>query len=351
MPPVLCDYCEYSNHDTHTCPFRAYVDTTCASFEKKVNEMTDQIIETMKARIAACSQSFNQNRETYSEIDSSLGSRKPNIRLYDDFKPSYSVRPDLNEHMCLPNLEQQSDLSMPLSSDLASLTSSPKYVTEDNFCEFDMGEQSDTVSELDISITPEVEPYDLDDSKGISQELCDEVTELPILDFDDDILYVEYESFSYGLDVTEGLDMGFHLEYESFSFDLVIPDLLFQLDDNILCVEHESFSGEFETHGSSSDGVCADYESFSFNPIQTDFLFEYYKYDFVESEMIATKNFALDQTHAHVGFNRLMKFAPPILPRLFVYDDIVSMPMTSILARSENVHLLSNWAQLLDKLR
>jgi len=31
-----------------------------------------------------------------------------------------------------------------------------------------MGEQSDLVSELDISITPEVKPHDLDDSKDIS---------------------------------------------------------------------------------------------------------------------------------------------------------------------------------------
>jgi len=38
----------------------AYVDATCASFEKKINELTDQMIEIMKMRIAACSQSFNQ---------------------------------------------------------------------------------------------------------------------------------------------------------------------------------------------------------------------------------------------------------------------------------------------------
>ena len=24
MPPILCDYCESSDHDCHTCPFRAY---------------------------------------------------------------------------------------------------------------------------------------------------------------------------------------------------------------------------------------------------------------------------------------------------------------------------------------
>jgi len=148
--------------------------------------MTDQMIETMKVRIAACSPCFNQNKETYSEIDASLGSPKLNISLYDNFEPSYSTSPDLNENMTLPNLEQENDLCMSLSTDLASLISSLKDVTEDvlvyvnlpttlnDFCELDVGEQSNTVSELDISITPEVEPHDLDDSKDISQELHDE---------------------------------------------------------------------------------------------------------------------------------------------------------------------------------
>ena len=62
------------------------------------------MIETMKAKIAAYPQCFNQNRETYSELDSSLGSPKPDISLYDNFEPSYSARPDLNEDMYLPSL-------------------------------------------------------------------------------------------------------------------------------------------------------------------------------------------------------------------------------------------------------
>jgi len=336
MPPILRDYCESPDHDAHICPYRAYVDATCAGFEKKINDITDQMIETMKVRIAACSPCFNQNRETYSVIDSSLGSSKPDISLYDDFEPSYSARPDLNEDMYLPSLDQESDLAMSLSLDLASCTSSPKGITADvlvsadpptmlnDFCEFDVGEQSDTVSELDISITPEVEPYDLDDLKDISQELCDKVTELTMLDFDDDILYAEYESFSSGFDITKGLDVGFHVDYESFSFDSVTPNLLFKLDDNILYVEYESFSCEFDIHRSSDDGFCADYETFSFDPIQTDFLFEYYKSKFVESEIITNKNFALDQTHAYIGLNRLVKCSPPMLPRLLLYADIVS---------------------------
>jgi len=67
--------------------------------------------------------------------------------------------------------------------------------------------------------------------------------------------------------------------------------------------------------------------------------------------MIATNNFALDQTHTQIGLNRLMKFGPPILTWLFIHDDIVSRTMTSTLACSEYVHFLSYWAQLLDKLK
>jgi len=55
MPPILCDCCESSDHDAHTCPFYAYVDATCARFEKKINELTNQMIAAMKARIAAYS--------------------------------------------------------------------------------------------------------------------------------------------------------------------------------------------------------------------------------------------------------------------------------------------------------
>ena len=105
MLSVLCDYFESPYHDAYTCPFRDYIDDTYASFEKKINEMTDQMVETIKVRIAEYSQCFNQIRGTSSEIDSSLGSPKPKISLYEDFKPSNSVRPDLNENMSLPSSE------------------------------------------------------------------------------------------------------------------------------------------------------------------------------------------------------------------------------------------------------
>jgi len=228
------------------------------------------------------------------------------ISLYDDFEPSCFARPDLTKDMYLPNLDEECDLPMSLSPDLVPRTSWPKGVADDvlvsanspitlnDFCEFDVSEQSETISELDISITPEVEPRDLDKSQeAISKELCDEVTEPNILDFNDDILYAEYESFSCGFDVAEGLDVGFNIEYESFSFDPIIPNLVFKLDDNILYVEYESFSCEVDIHRCSDNGFCADYECFSFDPIQTDFLFEYCKSEFIESEIIATMHFAL----------------------------------------------------------
>ena len=55
---------------------------------------------------------------------------------------------------------------------------------------------------------------------------------------------------------------------------------------------------------------------FSFDPIQTDLLFGNCKSEFVESESIANKKFALDQTLVHIAFNRLVDFAPTVLPRL-----------------------------------
>ena len=122
----LCDYCESPDHDAYTCPYRDYIDATCASFEKKINDMTDQMIETMKLRIAEYSERFNQNRKAYSEPDSRLGSPKPTVSLSDDFALSYSGRPDLNENMPLLSLEQESDLPMSLSTNLAPCTSSPK---------------------------------------------------------------------------------------------------------------------------------------------------------------------------------------------------------------------------------
>ena len=137
--------------------------------------------------------------------------------------------------MCLPSLDQESDFPMSLSPDLAPRISSPKGIADDvlvyadppttlnEVCKFDVGKQSNTVSELDISITLEVKLHDSDDSKDISQELCNEVTEPPILDFDDDILYAKYESFHVGLILLMVLMWVFILH---INHSLLIPSFL-----------------------------------------------------------------------------------------------------------------------------
>ena len=84
--------------------------------------------------------------------------------------------------MCLRSLEQESDIPQSLSTDLAPCTNSPENVTV---------EQSDFDSELEISIIPVVEFHDSDELKDITPELHDEIPELTMFDFDDDILCTE----------------------------------------------------------------------------------------------------------------------------------------------------------------
>ena len=97
MPPVLCDYCESLTHDACNCPYRGYIDATCASFEKKFNELIDKMVETTKERIAEYSRSFTQSREdtNLQEPDSNLGLLKPEVSLYNDFEPFYQSRSNL----------------------------------------------------------------------------------------------------------------------------------------------------------------------------------------------------------------------------------------------------------------
>ena len=47
VPLLLCDYCESSYHNICDCPYHDYVDVTCTSVEKTINDMTDKMVETM----------------------------------------------------------------------------------------------------------------------------------------------------------------------------------------------------------------------------------------------------------------------------------------------------------------
>jgi len=48
------------------------MDITCASVEKKINELTDKMIEDIKKRTAGYSHCFSHSRGNYSEPDVSL---------------------------------------------------------------------------------------------------------------------------------------------------------------------------------------------------------------------------------------------------------------------------------------
>jgi len=85
----------------------------------------------------------------------------------------------LHDDMPFPSLEQEGDLLMSLSPDLAPTPSSHKNIANgvliyadppalfNDSCKFERHEQFDTVSELDMSITHNVEHYDIDESETI----------------------------------------------------------------------------------------------------------------------------------------------------------------------------------------
>ena len=131
-----------------------------------------------------------------------------------------------------------------------------------------------------MSIPSAIEHRDkLDD---ISQESCEEKVKLTTLEFNDDILSVEYESFSCEFNFDENFDEGFCVEYESLFFNRLIPPESFP-------IEYDSFC--FDINVSLDVDLCAQYEYFSFAPIQANLLFESHKSKFIESEAMVTKHF------------------------------------------------------------
>jgi len=91
---------------------------------------------------------------------------------------------------------------------MAPHTSSAKDVTEDvlvsahppapfnHSCEFEVDEDLGNPSELNLSIRTYNEHHDKDKSEAMPlQESYEEVIEPTVLDFNHDILFVEYQSF------------------------------------------------------------------------------------------------------------------------------------------------------------
>ena len=131
MSPILCDYCNSSDHNVHNCRYHDYVNATCMSLGKTIDKLTDEIIETMKEKIIEYSHCFNQSMEDSNllEPDSNLGSLEPTVNLYDDFEHSIQVRLDSQNDMPFSSLEEESNHSLSLSLDLALEPSSHKDFT------------------------------------------------------------------------------------------------------------------------------------------------------------------------------------------------------------------------------
>jgi len=117
-----------------------------------------------------------------------------------------------------------------------------------------------------------------------------------------------------------------------------------EFDIDIFSIECEYFSCGFDINEGLDEGFCVEYESFSFDPIITALPFESRKSEFVEFKNIATKNFDLYPTLAHIGLKRLMDFGLSILPRPLIHDAIIFRQMTYMLARYDYVYLFSDWA-------
>jgi len=66
---------------------------------------------------------------------------------------------------------------------------------------------------------------------------------------------------------------------------------------------------------------------------------------------MATKNFDLTQTLTQIELRGLADLGAMTLPGLLIHDDILSRPMTHLLANFKYVCLFDVWAQKFDNLR
>jgi len=318
MFPILCDYCESSDHNVHNCPFHDYVDARCVSLEKTINKLRDKMIKVMKEKIVEYSHCFNQSMEDnhLRQSDSNLGSLEPAVSLSDDFEHSIQVRLDSHNDVPFSSLEQESNHSLSLSSDRALEPSSHRDVIKDvlifgdpptpftHSCELEEGEGFESDRELDISITTNVAHHNYKDSEDtFVNESCGDVVKFVPVNLELDV--AEYECFSFGSDKIESLDVDLYVEYESFSFA----------------------------------------------PIITHHFYEAFKSDFFESKPFAPITVDLNHSLEYAKIKGPMNLGPTNVPRYFVHDYHSSRPMTHVLANFEYISLSDAWAQQFDKLK
>jgi len=67
-----------------------------------------------------------------------------------------------------------------------------------------------------------------------------------------------------------------------------------EFDDEIISIEYKSFSCAFDINEGVDEGLCVEYESFSFHPVITNSILEKYKSKFVESETFMSMTLVFD---------------------------------------------------------
>ena len=90
---------------------RDSVDVACTSIGKIINELTNKMMETMKAKVSHYFNHIGKNVSLH-ETNSSLRFIESTVSLYDNFESSIRSRFDLHDNMSFANLEQENDLKL-----------------------------------------------------------------------------------------------------------------------------------------------------------------------------------------------------------------------------------------------
>jgi len=114
--------------------------------------------------------------------------------------------------------------------------------------------------------------------------------------------------------------------------------------DDIPCMEYESFSYGLDKNEDLDVGFCIQCKSFSFNPIISILILGKSKFEFLESKSFVPMIVNLDQTLEHIEIKGFIDIGSTILPRQFIHDDQISRPIAYLLAKFERICLFDIWA-------
>jgi len=116
-------------------------------------------------------------------------------------------------------------------------------------------------------------------------------------------------------------------------------------------MKYEYFSCGLDKNEGLNVGFCVQCKSFSFSPIISILILKKSKSKFLEYKNFGPIIVNLDQTLEHIEIKGLMDLGPNNLPRQFIRDDQLSMPVTHLVAKFEYISLFDIWVLQFDKLK